>query len=61
MGWRYGPIKDPKKKDHPCFLPYNELPETQRIKSTLFVDTVKGVLMHHGILVRAVFPSDKSM
>ena len=25
-GWRYGPVKDPAKKEHPCFLPYDHLP-----------------------------------
>mgnify|MGYP006266901483 CR=1 FL=1 len=25
-GWKYGPVKDPGKKEHPCFVPYMELP-----------------------------------
>ena len=24
-GWTYGPVKDPEKKEHPCFMPYNGL------------------------------------
>ena len=35
-GWKYGDIKDPDKKEHPCFRPYAELPEDQRIKDSLF-------------------------
>ena len=35
-GWKYGPVKDPEKKEHPCFLPYNELPANQKIKDHLF-------------------------
>lgn len=35
-GWKYGPIKDFAKKEHPCFVPYDELPEDQRIKDSLF-------------------------
>ena len=35
-GWKYGPVKDPEKKEHPCFVPYDELPESQQIKDYLF-------------------------
>ena len=24
-GWKYGPVKDPEKKEHPCFVPYAEI------------------------------------
>jgi len=23
-GWKYGPAKDPEKKEHPCYVPYNQ-------------------------------------
>lgn len=39
-GWKYGPIKDTDKKEHPCFKPYEELPEQERIKDMLFVGIV---------------------
>lgn len=35
-GWTHGPVKDPEKKEHPCFLPYEELPIQQRVKDDLF-------------------------
>lgn len=35
-GWRYGPIKDPEKKEHPCFVPYEQLPVEQQKKDALF-------------------------
>jgi len=35
-GWKYGPIKDEEKKEHPCMVPYKELPEEQRFKDKLF-------------------------
>ena len=25
-GWKYGPVKDVEAKEHPCFVPYDELP-----------------------------------
>lgn len=48
-GWKYGPVKDAEKKEHPCFRPYHELPASQRFKDTLFVTTVRGVLAHYGL------------
>ena len=35
-GWKYGPVKDEDKKEHPCFVPYDELPQDQKIKDYLF-------------------------
>lgn len=34
-GWKYGPIKDAEKKEHPCLVPYNELPVEQQKKDAL--------------------------
>ena len=39
-GWKYGPAKDPAKKEHPCCVPYDQLPAEQKIKDYLF----KGVV-----------------
>lgn len=35
-GWKYGPIKDADKKEHPCFVPYDQLPVDQKAKDYLF-------------------------
>ena len=35
-GWKYGPVKDPDKKEHPCFVPYDQLPDEQMRKDALF-------------------------
>jgi hypothetical protein len=35
-GWVYGPVKDVEKKEHPCMVPYEELPLEQRVKDYLF-------------------------
>lgn len=34
-GWVYGPVKDEEAKQHPCCLPYAELPIAQRTKAYL--------------------------
>lgn len=43
-GWKYGPVKD-----HPCFGPYHELPEAQKMKDAIFVAVVRGVLAHYSV------------
>ena len=35
-GWTYGPVKNVEKKEHPCFVPYDELPEKQKTKDYIF-------------------------
>ena len=42
-GWKYGPVKDPDKKEHPCFVPYAELPAIQRAKDAFFVTVVHSL------------------
>jgi hypothetical protein len=46
-GWKYGPVKDPEKKEHPCFVPYAELPEEQRAKDDIFGKVVRESLVKH--------------
>lgn len=29
-GWTYGPVRDDDQKKHPCLVPYEELPESER-------------------------------
>lgn len=41
-GWKYGPVKDPRKKEHPCLVPYTELTVEQRIKDYLFRHVVRA-------------------
>lgn len=43
-GWEFGPLKDPEAKEHPCMVPFEELPAEQQQKDVLFVFTVRGVL-----------------
>jgi len=43
-GWKAGPVKNPETKEHPCCVPYAELPEDQRRKDALFVAIVHACL-----------------
>jgi len=42
-GWKYGPVKDADKKEHPCFVPYEQLPLEQRTKDHLFKAVVAAM------------------
>lgn len=39
-GWVYGEVKDVEKKTHPCIIPYDQLPQSQKIKDYLFREVV---------------------
>lgn len=43
-GWVYGDVKDAEKKTHPCIVSFEQLPEFQQKKDSLFcaiVDVLK--------------------
>lgn len=43
QGWTYGEVKDFEAKTHPCFVPYADLPEEQKVKDHLFTAIVKAL------------------
>lgn len=43
-GWKYGPEKDPEKKEHPCMVPFEQLPKEQQAKDYIFRAIVKTML-----------------
>lgn len=45
-GWKYGEIKNPETKEHPCFRPYSELPESQKAKDYIFRQTVHSLKIY---------------
>lgn len=42
-GWQYGPVKDAEKKEHPCFVPFDQLPKEQQAKDYLFKAVVHSL------------------
>jgi len=43
QGWKVGPVKDAGKKEHPCCVPYSELPDEQKAKDSLFLGVVNSL------------------
>jgi hypothetical protein len=42
-GWRYGPVKDPIKKEHPSCVPFDQLPPEEQAKDRLFRAVVRAL------------------
>ncbi len=42
-GWKYGPVKNAETKEHPCFVPYEQLPIEQQSKDYLFKQVVESL------------------
>ena len=40
-GWTYGPEKNPDLKQHPCLVPFHELPREQQAKDYIFRAVVR--------------------
>lgn len=57
-GWKYGPVKDPDKKEHPCIVPYDQLPPEQQAKDYIFVSTVRSVAAVLGLEPTAPLKSE---
>lgn len=35
-GWKFGPVKDPIAKLHPCLVPFEDLPKEEQTKDFIF-------------------------
>ena len=53
-GWTYGPVRDDAKKQHPCLVPYSELPESEKAYDRdTAISTLKFICkMGYGIVNR---------
>lgn len=43
-GWKYGPVKDADKKEHPCMVAFEDLPRFQQVKDRLFRSIVHAFM-----------------
>lgn len=47
-GWRYGKHRDDRNKIHPCLVPYNELPESEKEYDRITVATTLKLIRKFG-------------
>lgn len=47
-GWQYGPVKDAELREHPCIVPFEDLPSEQKAKDYIFSAIVKAITAHMG-------------
>src|SRR5438132_12551944 len=44
-GWTYGPARDDAKKEHPCLVPYDQLPEEEKeYDRKAAMETLKAII-----------------
>ena len=44
-GWCYGPRREDAKKEHPCLVPYEDLPESEKqYDRSAAMETLKAIL-----------------
>jgi RyR domain len=55
-GWKFGTVKDAAKKEHPCLVPFAELPAAQRVKDFLF----RGVVFAFQMAACTETPPEKA-
>lgn len=58
-GWKYGEIKNPEAKEHPCLVPFDELPIAQQLKDYVFFGIVCA-LSEEVIGARVVSPEQEA-
>ena len=45
QGWTYGPTRDDERKQHPCLVPYEELPESEKsFDRATAAETLRAIL-----------------
>lgn len=46
-GWKYGPVVDYEKREHPCLVPFLDLPEHEKRKEYIFRCVALASLQQH--------------
>lgn len=57
-GWKFGTVKDAEKKEHPCFVPYWQLPVEQRAKDYIFKAAVTQLAPYANLARRRQSPRE---
>ena len=45
QGWCWGPVRSDGKKEHPCLIPYEDLPESEKVYDrNTAMETLKAIV-----------------
>ncbi len=50
-GWSYGPVRDDEKKQTPCIVPFQNLPEIEKEYDRITARTVINTLQNEGYII----------
>ncbi len=50
-GWSYGPVRDDEKKQTPCIIPFQNLPEIEKEYDRITARTVINTLQNEGYII----------
>jgi hypothetical protein len=53
-GWTYGESRDDGEKKHPCLVPYNELPESEKEYDRIMASETLKTIISMGYEVRKI-------
>ena len=51
MGWKFGDKRDDRRKEHPCLVPYEELPESEKEHDRIVVKELLKTLILLGFRI----------
>jgi hypothetical protein len=60
-GWAYGPQRDDASRTHPCLLPYEDLPESEKAYDRVMVEgTLKAIMrLGYRMVLRPQFREER--
>ncbi|MDE5656154.1 MAG: Ryanodine receptor Ryr [Muribaculaceae bacterium] len=53
-GWTYGPVRDDALRHHPCLVPYDELPESEKQYDRATSQETLKLILKSGFLISKI-------
>lgn len=53
-GWTYGPVRDDVNKMHPCLVPYEELPESEKAYDRATSQETLKLILKSGFVISRI-------
>lgn len=53
-GWTYGPVRDDVNKTHPCLVPYDELPESEKEYDRVTSQETLKLILKSGFVISRI-------